>query len=344
MKKINVPKARRLPSGSWNCRVTHDGLTQSFTGTDKAAVERAALEWKMAEKRTVGGTLGEAVERYIKKRSDLSPSTIRRYKQFQRNDFITLQRRALVSIQPEEYQAEIDRMRKTKAQKTVENTWGFFSAVLRENKIDVQISLPKAPAEEHKFLEPEEIPLFLEAIKGNRQEIPILLGLHGMRRSEIAALTWDDVDLKKDRIHIHGATVMDSDGLWVDKDTTKNPSSTRTVPIMIPRLKELLEAEPKTGTKVVSCYPELICKVTNRICERNGLPRIGAHGLRHSFVSLCYFKRVPEMVCMRLAGYADYQTMRKIYTHMAATDFRIATETISSFFSEQELERQAGKH
>ena len=79
----------------------------------------------------------------------------------------------------------------------------------------------------------------------------------------------------------------------------------------------------------------------NRICEKNGLPKIGAHGLRHSFVSLCYHKRIPELVTMRLGGYSDYQTMRKIYTHLAATDFKDATDTLSSFFLTQELERQA---
>ena len=337
MKKVNAPKARRLPSGAWNCRVTHEGRTQSFTGPIRSEVEQAALQWKMSEKSTTGLTLGEAVEKYISKRSELSPSTIRRYKQFKQNDFLSLQRRALVSIRPEEYQNEINQMRKVKSPKTIENTWGFFRAVLKENKIDVDVTLPQSPQQEHKFLEPEEIPVFLAALKGNKQEIPILLGLHGMRRSEIAALTWDDIDLAKGRIHIHGAKVMDADGFWVDKDTTKNASSTRTIPIMIPRLKELLsaaESDGKVHGKVCNCYPETICKVCNRICERNGLPKIGAHGLRHSFVSLCYHKKIPELVTMRLGGYSDFQTMRRIYTHLAATDFKDATETLASFVSE----------
>ena len=60
------------------------------------------------------------------------------------------------------------------------------------------------------------------------------------------------------------------------------------------------------GTKVSPKFAETF----NRICRKNGLPEIGVHGLRHSFVSLAYHLGWSELTTMQIAGYSDYNTMK----------------------------------
>ena len=101
---------------------------------------------------------------------------------------------------------------------------------------------------------------------------------------------------------------------------------------MIPRLKSLLTVATRTGEFVVTCNPNTIWSQVNRICAENSLPLIGTHGLRHSFCSLAYHLGVSEKVAMQIGGWADYQTMRKIYTHVAESDVSKSVSAITSFF------------
>ena len=47
MKKVKVPEAEKLPSGSYRCRVMVNGKSKSFTADTKRDAEQAALEYKI---------------------------------------------------------------------------------------------------------------------------------------------------------------------------------------------------------------------------------------------------------------------------------------------------------
>ena len=163
-------------------------------------------------------------------------------------------------------------------------------------------------------------------------EIAALLGLHSLRRSEIAALDWSNVDLEKRTIKVAGSVVPGENWTLVEKPTNKNRTSTRTIPIMIPELYDALKAvKDKTG-KVVTCYISTVYERVNKVCEDNGLPKLGVHGLRHSFASLAYHVRMSEQAAMQIGGWSDYATMRKIYTHLSAQDVKQAENAMSDFY------------
>ena len=84
---------------------------------------------------------------------------------------------------------------------------------------------------------------------------------------------------------------------------------------------------------LIECNANTIWNKINSICEKNGFPNVGIHGLRHSFVSLAYHLGVPEKIVMEIGGWADYQTMRNIYTHIARSDVSKYAEQFSGFFS-----------
>ena len=72
--------------------------------------------------------------------------------------------------------------------------------------------------------------------------------------------------------------------------------------------------------------------MSEKICRENNLPNVGIHGLRHSFASLAYHLQIPEKIAMEIGGWSDYQTMRKIYTHLSSIDRKKAENKMAEFY------------
>src|SRR5262249_18501688 len=69
---------------------------------------------------------------------------------------------------------------------------------------------PKHETPKRKPLEPEQVKALLAAANGHDYEAFILLGvLHGMRLGEIAAIRWQDLDLKAALVHVRHTLVED---------------------------------------------------------------------------------------------------------------------------------------
>lgn len=222
---------------------------------------------------------------------------------------------------------------RTVGPKTVKNAWGLVRSSLTDRKLPApEIKLPQVPVKEIPFLQPEEIIPFCGAIKGDMAEIAVLLELQGLRRSEVKGLDWENIDLKNKKIKIRGARVQNKDGHFVHKETNKNVTSTRTVPIMIPQLLEALTAVKNKTGPVVLISTSTMLKHTNNACRAAGVTIVGNHGLRHSFASLGYHLGLSERQLMDLGGWADYMTMHKIYIRLAEADKRAANNAVFDFF------------
>lgn len=347
---MKVPKARKLSSGNWFIQLRLNGESIPVTArTEKECVKKAQLikaehqagkreETPPKPEKQNGPTLGEAIDNYISQRDAvLSPSTIRGYKVIKRTRFLELMETRLEDITPQRWQKACNdeiKLKKCSA-KTLKNAWGFVSSVITEATVQPapKVKLPQVVQKERPFLEPEQIHTFIDAVHGTKVEIPALLALSSLRRSEIMGLRWENIDLEKKIIFVRGAAVLDIDNHLVAKPENKNQSSARTVPIMIDELYDALLENAQPFGPVVECWPNMLLKQINRVCEKNGLPLVGVHGLRHSFVSLAYHLGVPEKVVMEVGGWSDYQTMRKIYTHIAKSDVSKYTSQLSDFFS-----------
>lgn len=338
---MKVPEPRKLKSGSYFIQLRLNGVSVPVTApTAKECKRQAELikaEYR-ANKRVIQAqeeniTLRDAISKYIAERSNsLSPSTLNGYECIKKTRFKSVMGKPINSIT--NWQKLCNAEATLCSPKTLRNAWGLILSVLKENGIEgISVRLPQAVKAERPFLEPEQIKTFIEAMKGNTCEIAALLALHSLRKSEILALDWKDIDLEKKQIHVAGAIVLGVGNKFVEKPTNKTQKSRRYVPIMIPQLFDALCAvEDKTG-KVVKCKPPTIYDNVNRICAKNGLPLVGVHGLRHSFASLAYHIGMPEQLAMELGGWSDYGTMRKIYTHLANADRAKYTNAMSDFFS-----------
>ena len=179
-------------------------------------------------------TLREAMKRYINEyKSELSPSTADRYQVYADCRFKKYLDKTHGEIP---WQKMIDDELKLVSPKTVYNGWGLVRPALKFVGYPVpSVKLAAVPVTEIPFLQPEEIKPFCISVKGRSYEIAALLELHGLRLSEMKGLDWKDIDLNLGVINVRGAYVKGPDG-YVDKETNKNKTSTRPVPIMIPQL------------------------------------------------------------------------------------------------------------
>ena len=253
-----------------------------------------------------------------------------------------MMRKDIFRITPAEWQRAINleaRMpsQRNRAQtisaKTLKNAWGLMASVIAETtNQEITVRLPQLVPHQKAWLTAEQIPDFVNLIKGDPIEIPALLALCSLRRSELINLRWSDIDLDNGTLRVDGAAVFDENSNLVRKRETKNLSSRRTVP-MIPPLKEALEKAERRGEYIVTWHPNSIMCRINRICEQNGLPTVGLHGLRHSFASLAKHLGMPEDAVMEIGGWSDFSTMRKIYTHISQADINKHATAFTNFFS-----------
>ena len=336
MKKVKVPEAEKLPSGSYRCRVMVNGQKKSFTALTKREAEQAALEYKIGllaeENEKPEITIRKAIDEYLALKSGvLSPASVRGHRIKQRCYLQGIMDTPLSKLSAATIQQEINSEKCSS--KTIRETWALIRPALKRYGVSYDVSLPAVQSDEHAFLSADEIPVFLKEAEGSKYEIAFLLALHSLRVSEILGLRWENVDLKKQSITVRGATLFDENNKLVNKPTNKNRSSRRTIPIMIPRLLQLLSDAERTSEFVVIANPNSIRASANKICRKANLPEVGTHGLRHSFCSLAYKLGISEKVTMQLGGWSDYGTMRKIYTHIAQADISDSVQQIKNFFA-----------
>lgn len=323
--EISVPPPAVTPSGKYRGRVMVNGRRVWITeGTEAAYYIRArAIKAGLIEqqKTTPGKTLGALIDQYITdNEAILSPSTVRAYKGMRAIRFAEYMDLPAGRIP---FQVMISKEAARCAPKTVKNAWRLVTVSLRYAKVPPPIvNLPKGIRVERGFLDFMQIQTLLPAIFGDPCEIVFLLALHSLRQSEILALQSCDGNL----IRVRGAVVRGETGL-VRKDLNKTDLSRRDIPVMIPRLCDLLDALPVTMSNT------MVNKHLRAACESCGLPVVSLHSLRHSFASLAYHLKWTEKTTMKIGGWSTPNVVHDIYTHLAAQDVNEDVERMKDFYA-----------
>jgi integrase len=330
--QIKVPKPYQLPSGSWRIRLQVEGqsiteATPELCIAKAKAIRAGFMESKKAENKITGA---KAIEEYVKENSSvLSPSTLWRYGRIGKTGFPGYMDKPIVSVQ---WQQAINEEAQRVSPKTVKNEWGLIHTVMKVNGIQPpEVHLPKIVKKDLPWLTYDQIKVFLEAIKGDECELAALLALHSLRRSELCAVTRSQI--KEDGIHVEGAIVQTAEGL-TRKTANKTDASQRVVPIMIPRLQELVDqSQAGPDDRLVNINIQTGYDHINLICKRNGLPQVGYHGLRRSFASLGYLKAGwSERVTMKIGGWSDYKTMHNIYIKLSDKEVTEAADKMRELY------------
>lgn len=338
------PRPRLLPSGAWRCQVMVDGKRESVTaGTPELAHAKAlALKSELVEAEArlsrENITLDDAITKYIEnRRAVLSPSTVRSYKETQKNRIQALLKMRVIEIDEAALQIAISTEAKAgKSAKTIKNDITLAVSVISLYKpINTkQLKFPQRIKKEHRFLETKEIVTLISACVGEPSEIPILLALWlGLRRSEILGLFWDCVDFENKKISIRRTLVRDESGNHIVKDFTKNESSRRIVSCP-DYILDKLKAYPgeRSGRVFKTKDTSFIYDNLKDICDREGITFPGVHGLRHTNASVMLSLGIMDKYAMARGGWSTDYTMKTVYQHLFEDDKTSADDLINKFF------------
>ena len=338
---MKIPRIVQLESGNYFCRLRVGGADIPITAETEAECERIVTLMKAEhragksniKKTPKETTLKEAMDKYIQKRTGkLSPATIRSYKIYADTRFKDYQDEKLSKIN---FQTMIDEeLEEDLSEKTVKNAWSLVSSSLKNIGYPVpKVQLAKVVIPDLNFLQPDEIKKFCAALKGRSYEIPCLLALHGLRLSEIRGLDWSNVNLETGVIFVQGARVRGPEG-DVDKKTNKNDTSSRYVPIMIPRLTEVLTAVKEKTGKVADIGSNTLLDDVKRTCKRAGITECTVHDLRRSFASLCFYLQIPMQMIKQWGGWKNDEVLNKVYIKLSAIMKTESKEKFTQFFEE----------
>ena len=171
-------------------------------------------------------------------------------------------------------------------------------------------------------LTPQESQTLLERVENHRAKTFLLTALHtGMRRGEILALKWEDVDFDNKVIHVRRNAVLGRYKTTIS-DELKTKASKRDVPLS-EELEEWLEARKRNthSQYVISMQnhqplTKSSYKSMWRLIERE-LPggHVTAHILRHTYVTRLFEAGLDIKEIQYLAGHSTMDMTLRVYTH-----------------------------
>ena len=338
---MKTPKARKLPSGSWFVRVRINGEDISITrATEKEAVaEAVAIKAGLlnAQKQSPNRILlSEAYARYIDARTgSLSPSTLAGYNRLSRNTFQAIMNCPLNKLTNEMIQREISAMaRAGKSPKYIRNANGLLSSVLKTYAPDFRLNvyLPQKQKAEPRRIDTDEISAIINAVRDTNVELPVLMALWmGMRMSEIKGAKFSDI--KKQRLHICRAVVLDEAGNEVAKPP-KTFSGDRWVDIP-DYIATLIERQNKDREYIVPDSAQSIYKRFVRATEAAGIEHCRFHDLRHANAAVMVVLGVSSKYAQERNGWSSDRMYKQVYAYTMTDEMQKVTTAIDNYFISQ---------
>ena len=309
---MNISK---LKSGSYRIRETRKGKTYSVTVDHKPTqAEARALLDDMQRKNPAlvsnrSVTFSQAYEGFKEtKGSILSPSTLKGYRTAFRGLPAWFTSMNIIDIEQRHIQKVVNDYSVDHSPKTVKNLHCFVSTVLRLYGHDnTSVTLPQAQQGPVYIPSKEDVSRLLKAVHGSKYEVPIRLGMYGLRRSEIMALTLDDL-ADDNTLTINKALVEGEHGSVLK--STKTTQSTRTI-ILDPQLADLIRQQ---GTIYDGSSSRLTMAVT-AYEDAAGLPHFSLHKLRHFFASYMHELGFSDKQIQAAGGWSTDMVMKRVYTH-----------------------------
>ena len=150
-----------------------------------------------------------------------------------------------------------------------------------------------------------------------------------MRRSEICAVTVDDLD-ENNILTISKAKVKNKDQKWEIKNSGKTIASTRQIEIP----EELASMIREQGYIYNGC-PSAITDTLHSVQKKLKIREFSVHCLRHYFASDAISKGVPLPYVSRYGGWArGSSVLQKVYVHAQEDRIKEMDEKAASHVSE----------
>ena len=328
--EIRVPEPKRKADGSYAHQVMYNGKRYNVVGATLEEYKANAREIKLgkipeSEQEAPFVRFADIVEAHLaKKQESIEESTAHYY-----NDILVNVLGDVGECDPEviDWQVLVNMLSGQYSGGYIRGIWSLIKSALKDAGYpEPYVKLPKIGRSDRPFLDADEIPKLLDAIRGSKYEAGILLCLHSLRAGEVCALTAEDI--YDGYIHVN-KTMMITDNGYVLANRTKTETSTREVPVLIDRLYEVI---PPAG-RIVDYSPNSLSQAVKRACKIANITSCSAHDLRRSFASLCYSLGLKEKSIMKYGGWSNNRIMNDVYIKLSAKDALNDAEKLKNYFN-----------
>lgn len=224
------------------------------------------------------------------------------------------------------------------------------------------VELPKQRKKEMETFSQAEVQTFLQtAWRESRHYAAFHLELlTGLRRGELLALKWEDIDFKKRTLRVREQLVRAKEGLIFKG--LKTAKSRRTIPLRgdilevlkAHRDRQAREKEKLEQTLGVEAFNEvyreqdlLFCTELGKpldpdnftrhfkaLLKKAGLKEIRFHDLRHTFATLSLEAGVNAKTLQEMLGHATFSMTMDIYSHVSQGMKKEAAEIVGGMLGE----------
>lgn len=220
--------------------------------------------------------------------------------------------------------------------------YGIKKGYLQQKELDIHYAPQPEKRRSRKILEEtEQNRLICAILSGLTPEtFGILLCMNsGLRIGEICALTWGDIDLDNQLLHVTKTLqrIYRKDGnprSYVVITTPKTESSVRDVPIsqkVCLLMQKVADMEPTHYILTNSKHyiePRTFRKHYDSFLDTNGISHINFHSLRHTFATRCIEGGANYKAVSELLGHSTINTTLNMYVHPQMSEKRKCMEMI----------------
>lgn len=214
--------------------------------------------------------------------------------------------------------------------------------VIEKNPFDnVEMPRFKKHIKHESYLEVEDINKLLNIIDDyiNYCAFRVLI-YTGLRRGELLALEWNDIDFKNNTINVN-KTLTHGRDYKIIVNSTKTQSSIRVVDIDDETLNYLKKLKLQTKSKLVfpnskGGYQRLsnLQDRLNRYCKKANINKIRVHDLRHTHASLLFASGSNAKEVQERLGHTDIKTTLNIYTHLTKKQKKLSLDKFINYMEE----------
>jgi integrase len=371
---------RELKRGVWELRVslgkdpvtdTYKVRSKTFHGSARAADEALRdLIDQQAPSRSdgLGATFGQLLDQWLEEceRLDLSPTTLRTYRSQIKTTIRPRLGKVMLSRLTVRHLDELYGTMKDAGQspKTIRNHHAIISAALHQGVrwgwIRTNIAeMAKPPRVEHRQVKAPSVEVVREVIEAAVQRDPrlapllMLAALTGLRRGELCALRWTDVDLQLGIIEVSRSLVVVPGGLA--EKTTKTGRSRKValdafgIALLTGHRAQVVQwiteaggelapdafvfspfVEPKTPFR-----PDNVTSFFIRVRDDVGATDVRLHDLRHFTATQLIGAGVDVRTVAEYLGHADPSLTLRVYSHLIEERSRAAAVIMGNVLGPQ---------